>query len=187
MFENPRRGRQARNFTKNVPKILDLKSSSEQIFSENWRWVPLIKEGFSVSDAHRSCNKYYFGFQVTGPDWRTSILGGLEFSILGFLGVGKFGKKCTLLLNLPEYLVTGVSPLIEWGREKRKEWQQGAFSPFFFPPFIPILPTICCETVVMETRERGEGTEATVCLPFVVFSFQPPTPPIPRSDPLKSF
>ena len=42
MFENPRRGRQARNFTKNVPKILDLKSSSEQIFSENWRWVPLL-------------------------------------------------------------------------------------------------------------------------------------------------
>ena len=33
MFENPRRGRQARNFTTNVPKILDLKSSSEQIFS----------------------------------------------------------------------------------------------------------------------------------------------------------
>ena len=33
MFENPTRGRQARNFTTNVPKILDLKSSSEQIFS----------------------------------------------------------------------------------------------------------------------------------------------------------
>ena len=32
MSENPRRGRQARNFTANVPKILDLKSSSEQIF-----------------------------------------------------------------------------------------------------------------------------------------------------------
>ena len=32
MFENPRRGRQARNFTTNVPKILDLKSSSEEIF-----------------------------------------------------------------------------------------------------------------------------------------------------------
>ena len=42
MFENPRSGGQARNFTTNVPKILDLKSSSEQIFSENWRWVPLI-------------------------------------------------------------------------------------------------------------------------------------------------
>ena len=41
MFENPRRGRQARNFTTDVPKILDLKQSSEQIFSENWRWVPL--------------------------------------------------------------------------------------------------------------------------------------------------
>ena len=32
MFENPRRGRQANNFTTNVPKILNLKSSSEQIF-----------------------------------------------------------------------------------------------------------------------------------------------------------
>ena len=38
MFENHRRGRQARNFTTNVPKILDLKSSSEQIFS---RKLPL--------------------------------------------------------------------------------------------------------------------------------------------------
>ena len=33
MFENPRRGRQSRNFTTNAPKIIDLKSSSEQIFS----------------------------------------------------------------------------------------------------------------------------------------------------------
>ena len=32
MFENPRRGRQARNFTTNVPKIVDLKTSSEQYF-----------------------------------------------------------------------------------------------------------------------------------------------------------
>ena len=44
MFENPRRGRQARNFTTNIPKILDLKSSSEQIFSKNCRWVPLSKQ-----------------------------------------------------------------------------------------------------------------------------------------------
>ena len=40
MLENPRRGRHARNFTTNVPKILDLKSSSEQLFSKNWRWYP---------------------------------------------------------------------------------------------------------------------------------------------------
>ena len=38
MFENPRTGRQARNFTTNVPKILVLRSSSEQIFS---RKLPL--------------------------------------------------------------------------------------------------------------------------------------------------
>ena len=41
-FENPRRGRQARDFTKNVPEILDFKSSSEQIFSENCCWLPLM-------------------------------------------------------------------------------------------------------------------------------------------------
>ena len=40
--ENPRWGKQAKNFTTNISKILDLKSSSEQIFPENWRWVPLI-------------------------------------------------------------------------------------------------------------------------------------------------
>ena len=33
MFENRRRGRQARNFTTNVPKILVLKSASGQMFS----------------------------------------------------------------------------------------------------------------------------------------------------------
>ena len=32
MVENPRRGRQVRNLTTNVPNILDRKSSSEQIF-----------------------------------------------------------------------------------------------------------------------------------------------------------
>ena len=42
MFENPRRGRQAKNCATNVPKILDLKTSSEQIFSKNCRWVPLV-------------------------------------------------------------------------------------------------------------------------------------------------
>ena len=35
MFENPSTGRQARNFTTEVPKTVDVKSSSEQIFSEN--------------------------------------------------------------------------------------------------------------------------------------------------------
>ena len=52
MFENPRRGRQARNFTTNVPKILDLKSSCEQIYSENCRWVPLFNGGLSVKLVH---------------------------------------------------------------------------------------------------------------------------------------
>ena len=57
MFENPRRGRQARNFTTNVPKILDLKSSSEQIFSENWRWVPRFKLTTDHNNGLRNHNK----------------------------------------------------------------------------------------------------------------------------------
>ena len=52
MFGNPRRGRQARNFTTNVLKILDLKSSSEQIFSENRRWVPLKDNDIHVLCSH---------------------------------------------------------------------------------------------------------------------------------------
>ena len=46
MFENRRRGRQARNFTTNAPKILDLKSSSEQIFS---RKLPLGAPDWNLS------------------------------------------------------------------------------------------------------------------------------------------
>ena len=48
-FENLRRGRQARNLTTNVPKILDLKTYSEQIFSKNCRWVPLIEQSSNSS------------------------------------------------------------------------------------------------------------------------------------------
>ena len=43
MFENPRRGKKARNFTTNVPIILDLNSSSGEIFSESIRWVPWVQ------------------------------------------------------------------------------------------------------------------------------------------------
>ena len=56
MFENPRRGRQARDFTTNVPKILDLKSSSEQIFS---RKLPLGAPVFRHI-SHRMAEKITF-------------------------------------------------------------------------------------------------------------------------------
>ena len=48
MVENPRTGRQARTFTTNVPKIVDVKSSSEQIFFKNCRSVPLVARTLSV-------------------------------------------------------------------------------------------------------------------------------------------
>ena len=54
MFENPRRGRQARNFTTNVPKILVLKSSSEQIFSRKLPLgAPVLRTYWAVYDICR--------------------------------------------------------------------------------------------------------------------------------------
>ena len=64
---------QARNFTTNVPKIVDLKSSSEQIFSVNCRWVPLtisfelLKHKFIVIDRIESFSQVqddYFCFNI---------------------------------------------------------------------------------------------------------------------------
>ena len=51
-FENPRRGRQARNFSESDPKILDLKSSSGQII---FRKLSLgapdpLKQAFDLDD-----------------------------------------------------------------------------------------------------------------------------------------
>ena len=66
MFENPRRGRQARNFTTNAPKILDLKSSSEQIFS---RKLPLGAPGqknMEIALASMYVSSMYQGALVSG-------------------------------------------------------------------------------------------------------------------------
>ena len=61
MFENPRRGRQATNFTKNDPKILDLKSTSEQIIfrklslgAPGESWLYLNKKGQTTRTLSRT-------------------------------------------------------------------------------------------------------------------------------------
>ena len=66
MFENPRRGRQARNFTTNVPKILDLKSSSKQIFLEHWHWVPLITSTLSLKKNFAIFERIWYPFEWLG-------------------------------------------------------------------------------------------------------------------------
>ena len=63
MFENPRRDRQGRNFTTNVPKILALTWSSKQIFS---RKLPLgapkstgiIKWHYPLISMHLKCKDW---------------------------------------------------------------------------------------------------------------------------------
>jgi len=71
MFENPRRGRQARNFTTNAPKILDLKSSSEQIFS---RKLPLGApvECAYLTNSHNFASQKHFNkkeFSLKRMSW----------------------------------------------------------------------------------------------------------------------
>ena len=95
MFEKPRRGGQARNLTKHVPKILDLKSSSEQVFSKNWRWVSLESQLYSVlfrqavpsmhyPESHLAILNssiffylfifYYYYFFMNGIDYSSSVI-----------------------------------------------------------------------------------------------------------------
>ena len=74
MFENPRRGRQARNFATNVSKILDLNSSSEQIF---FRRLSLGAPASSVED--RSENKFRQHLTCT---IRACVLKPIELNIL---------------------------------------------------------------------------------------------------------
>ena len=52
MFENPWRVRQARNFTTNAPKILDLNRLPNRYFPENCRWVPLQRLYRHRNDPH---------------------------------------------------------------------------------------------------------------------------------------
>ena len=49
---------QARNLTTNVPKILDLKSSSEELFSKNCRWVTPTLPVLGVQIVGNSAKRY---------------------------------------------------------------------------------------------------------------------------------
>ena len=51
-FENPRRGKQARNLSENDPKILDLKSSSKQII---FRKLSLGAPEITIGYTNRLC------------------------------------------------------------------------------------------------------------------------------------
>ena len=64
MFENPRTGRQAKNVATNVQKILSRSQIVffSKIFSENWRWVPLIKPVL-VFHSNAQAIKFYSVFR----------------------------------------------------------------------------------------------------------------------------
>ena len=67
MFENPRRGRQARNFTGNDPKIIDLKSSSEQIiFAKIVVGCPWKLDMFGLADRETFSTEYVIADIATG-------------------------------------------------------------------------------------------------------------------------
>ena len=65
MFENPRRARQARNFTTYVPKILDLKSSSEP--KETSSCLTTLNKGTGAKDIRNDFTILYVGDPFLGP------------------------------------------------------------------------------------------------------------------------
>ena len=73
MFENPRRGRQAKNLTKNVPEILDLKSSSEKVFCRHSNSYPVECKHSAVArglqDFNCSCSVSYSRRVLGIPEW----------------------------------------------------------------------------------------------------------------------
>ena len=99
MFENPRRGRQARNFTTNVPKIPDLKSSSEQIFFRKSslgapdRGQSLADDGDNSVKVFDSNGKFDFRFNPQTDDAHTTLV------ILDVATVGE-DDKIYLLVEL---------------------------------------------------------------------------------------
>ena len=123
MFENPRRGREARNFTTNVLKILDLKSSSKQMFSENWRWVPLSRFYMLHKKrkwakmrpkwkAHCAVNCVHF---IDGRKNRAFVVNGfLYFNVTRRSNsVQKFKKNIILFIQLFPVLWQGTKLYIE--------------------------------------------------------------------------
>ena len=81
MFENPTRGRQTKNFTTNVPKILDLKSSSQQIFSEKLTLgAPVQKK----NEESRKFGTYGVSYFTQGPN--VLYIGAMKAANNFFLG-----------------------------------------------------------------------------------------------------
>ena len=74
MSENPRRGRQARNFATNVPKLLDLKSSSEKIFFRKLSLgAPEAIASFHNVEFELSTSPFIMGLSTQEPRKRDHI------------------------------------------------------------------------------------------------------------------
>ena len=67
MFENPRRGRQARTFTENDPKILDLNSASEQIIFRK------LSLGAPVYIMQFDRNEYFSSFEFSSSGIKIGV------------------------------------------------------------------------------------------------------------------
>ena len=63
MFENRKRSRQARNFTTNVPKILDFKSSSERII---FRKLTLRAPVYFITDDRHQNELFVIAWNLFG-------------------------------------------------------------------------------------------------------------------------
>ena len=108
MFENPRRGKQARNFTTKAPKILDLKSRlPNRYFPKNCRWVPLL---MWQPEVHCFWNKRFccftrYKFELKNNVWK-------HWCLRSYMGAGKFKIPTKYSFHLRKsYFSTNISGL----------------------------------------------------------------------------
>ena len=92
---------QARNLTTKISKILVLKSSSKQIFSENCRWVPLtiIFQPNSATLVEQEDGKRTL-LSMTNPNQREAIAKRLLTPSTGIKTVSPCKKVNTTIFNL---------------------------------------------------------------------------------------
>ena len=127
MFENTRRGRQARNFTTNAPKILDLKSSSEQIFS---RKLPLGAPVQSVVvNVYLNCIQIKLWGVLTQENLITSLSRCIVL-IFEILLQYQFILKLLRICNFPSHAFINVRTRIKKLRKLYKTVTQSHLSSF---------------------------------------------------------
>ena len=117
MSENPRRGRQARHFTRNVPKILDLKSSFEQIFFRKLSLGAPVSLPTSSSLLKLPINRSTLPVQICSFPLEADLTNPLSLAILTLTLSQSQSRASRCLYALAPFPWVWVSPCGDWAAD----------------------------------------------------------------------